>query len=105
MTDVIRAAVEQISKKLTDDGLIIDAGFVGFRKLVINPQATERQVNEMRLAFFAGAQHVFGSIMTILDPGEEPTDADLFRMDAINKELQQFADEFILLTTQTKGTS
>jgi hypothetical protein len=48
----------------------------------------------MRWVFFAGAQHLFGSIMGIMDPGEEPTDADLRRMDQIDVELKTFIAEF-----------
>ena len=48
------------------------------------------QLREMQLAFMAGAEHLFSSIMGILDPGEEPTDADLSRMDLIHKELDDW---------------
>ena len=41
--------------------------------------------------FFAWPQHLFSSIVTIFDPGEEPTDADIHKMDLIDKELQKFA--------------
>ena len=35
----------------------------------------------------AGAQVLFSSIVNILDPGSEPTEADLKRMDLIHNEL------------------
>ena len=37
----------------------------------------------MRMAFFAGAQHVFDGIMTACEPGDEPADKDLPRLDLI----------------------
>ena len=48
------------------------------------------QVQEMRRAFYAGGQALLGLIMSNLDPGEEPTDADLARMDQLEAELMQF---------------
>jgi hypothetical protein len=55
--------------------------------------------------FFAGAQHLFSSIVTILDPGEEPTDADIHKMDLIDRELQKFAREFELKVAKTEGSA
>jgi len=54
--------------------------------------------------FFAGAQHLFSSIVTILDPGEEPTDAGIHKMDLIDRELQKFAREFELKVA-TEGSA
>jgi hypothetical protein len=42
------------------------------------------------MAFFAGAQHLWGSINSFLEAGEEPTDKDMQRMSHIEKELSQF---------------
>ena len=47
----------------------------------------------MRYAFMAGSQHLFASIMSILDPGDEPTEKDLKRMDLIAAELEVFRKE------------
>ena len=86
-----RALLERLSRALTEQGLLIEAGWVGYRLAVISPDAPAIQLEECKLAFFAGAQHLFSSIVTILDPGEEPTDADIHKMDLIDKELQKFA--------------
>jgi hypothetical protein len=59
----------------------------------------------MRMAFFAGAQHLFGTIMTVLEPGDEPTPKDLQRMDLIHLELDAFIKDFSLKHTPTKGTA
>jgi hypothetical protein len=56
--------------------------------------APEVQVNEMRMAFFAGAQHVFASIVSMLEPGAEATDNDLMRMSLIQIELEIFVQQF-----------
>jgi hypothetical protein len=58
---------------------------------VIPPGAPVVQVQECRRAFYAGAEAFFGIVMTMLDPGTEATDADLVKMDELDRELKQFA--------------
>ncbi len=53
------------------------------------------QKQEMRRAFYAGAQSFLGILMNGLDPDAEPTEADLQRMDALDKELQQFSKDVL----------
>lgn len=85
----------ELSKQFADQGKIIEAGWVGLRALSVPDSAPDIQVREMRGAFFAGAQHLFASIMTILDPeGEEPTENDMRRMSLIHAELQAYLAEF-----------
>lgn len=84
---MIEAAALGITKDLTDQGKLVEAGFAAFRHFVMAKDAPPDQVREMRLAFMAGAEHLFSSIMAIMDPGEEPTGADLRRMDLINTEI------------------
>lgn len=100
-----RAHLERLTKELTDSGKLIEVGWVGLRLACDLVDAPADQLREMRMAFFAGAQHLFGSIMTVLDPGEEPTDADLQRMDLIDTELKAFIRDFELRHTPTKGTA
>ena len=85
-----RAYLERLSRELTDKGKLIEAGWVGLRLAAIPDDAPAVQLDEMRKAFFAGAQHLFSSIMTILDEDREPTDADLRRMGLISDELEAF---------------
>lgn len=101
MTDV----VDRATRALTDAGLIIEAGFEGFRRAALPDDMSSAQLAAMRQTFFAGAQHLFASILTLLDPGEEPTDDDLRRMDAIQAELQQFIDDFQTRHLPTKGSA
>lgn len=89
-----RALVEQITRQLTDDGKIIEAGWESLRIMTIPDNAPAMQLGAMRDAFFAGAQHLFGSMVTIMDADEEPTDNDLFRMGQIDAELKRFIKEF-----------
>jgi hypothetical protein len=57
------------------------------------------------MAFMAGAQPLFASIMNVLDPGEQETGADLRKMDLIDKELRAFAREMQLKVTKAKGSA
>jgi hypothetical protein len=106
---VDRATLERIaaeaSKKLAEEGKLIEAGWVGFRLAVMPPDTPQIQIDECRLAFMAGSQHLFSSIMVILDPGdEEPTEADLRKIDLIDKELRAFGREMQLKITRPKGS-
>lgn len=101
-----RAFLERLSKELTDQGLLIEAGWVGYRLAVMSPDAPAIQLEECKMAFFAGALHLFQSIMTIMDPGdEEPTEADLNRMSLIDEELRKFGGEFELKAAKAKGSA
>ena len=55
--------------------------------------ASTTQHMETRRAFYAGAASLFSTIMQMLDPGTEPTDADLKKMDELVGELQQFSKD------------
>ena len=79
-----------LERKLADEGLLIEAGWVGLRLAALPINASQVQVDEMRSAFFAGATHVFHSVLTILDPEAGPTEADMRRMDLIDQELRKF---------------
>jgi len=101
--DEFHKLMDDITKKLTDERKVIAAGFVGFSKAAIPDDAPDIQRREMCIAFFAGADHLFCSMMSILDPGTEPTDADLARMDAIHQELERFRGLFAASNMTTKG--
>ncbi len=85
---------ENLCREFTDKGKLIEAGFIGLQFAAIAPDAPPVQVEEMRMAFFAGAQHLFGSIMGILEPDAEPTEKDLERVSLINSELNEFIEQF-----------
>jgi hypothetical protein len=87
---LIEQAARRLTKELADQGKLIEAGFAVFAHFVIPKDAPAVQLDEMRLAYMAGAEHLFSSIMNILDPGEEPTEADLLRMDLIQKEIDEW---------------
>lgn len=100
-----RAFLQRLERELVDSGKLIEAGFVGLRLAAIPLDASAVQIEEMRNAFFAGAQHLFSSIMTIMEPDAEPTDKDLERMDLIDRELKKFINDFTLRHTRAGGSA
>lgn len=98
-----KAFLERLSRELVDQGKLIEAGWVGLRVACDLEDTPKVQLQEMRNAFFAGAQHLFASIMAILEPDAEPTDKDLERMDLIDRELKTFINDFQLRNLPTEG--
>lgn len=83
----------ELAKVATDKGQIVELGWISMLRYVVPKDASDTQVGEMRKAFFCGAEHLFASIMSILDPGAEPTEKDLDRMSLIHTELEAFRKE------------
>lgn len=96
--------IRKVELELTDQGKIIEAGWAGL-KLMAYPDAPPIQLEECRNCFFAGAQHLFTSILSIMDPGDEPTEADLRRMDLIDKELTAFLQNYTLRRLPSEGSA
>jgi len=88
-----RPDLESLTKTLMNQGRLIEAGWVALRIAAVPPDAPQVQIQEMRKAFMAGAQHLFASIMTGLDEDSEPTSGDMRRMDLIAQELEAFGRE------------
>lgn len=94
MTDPrVRKMADEITAKLTAEGKLIEAGWQSLRILTVPERAPAVQLKEMRQAFFAGAQHLLASMMTLLDPDAEPTEQDMERMSLIHAELEQFIEQ------------
>jgi hypothetical protein len=100
-----RPYLEALTKRLADEGKLIEAGWVGLRLFVGLENAPPAQLDTMRLAFMAGAQHLFASMMSMMDPGTEETEADLRRMDLIHEELETFRKELELRAARSKGSA
>jgi hypothetical protein len=91
-----RAYLERLTRELADKGQLIEAGWVGLRLAAIPLDASPTQLEEMHKAYMAGAQHLWSSIMTMLDPGLEETEADMRKMSLIADELQAYADKLMV---------
>lgn len=85
--------INRVTKDASDQGRLIEVGWLSLRAMAIPDNASDIQVREMRKAFFAGAQHLYASIMGILDPGQEPTEADMSRMRLIDSELRGWYED------------
>lgn len=93
----IREAAEKLTADLIDKRLIIEGGWVGF-KMAVFPSGglSNIQHDEMRKAFFAGALHLFTSILNVLEDGTDATAVDLTpRMSMIHEELERFEKELL----------
>lgn len=100
--NITQLMAEHLTKIATDKGHVVELGWIAMRLHVIPADASDTQLSEMRKAFFLGAEHVWASIMTILDPGAEPTEKDMRRMDLINRELEAFRKEVTSFHTAPK---
>lgn len=89
-----RAHLDRMAKQLVETGRPIAAGFIGSRLAGFIPaNATPEQLEQYRLIFMAGAQHLWGMIFAIMDEDREPTPADERRMSIIDSELEAWYEE------------
>jgi len=86
----IKQIGSDLTKELTEKGKLIEAGFAALASMAIPKNAPAIQMSEMQMAFMAGAEHVWSSMINMLDPEEEPTAADLRRMESIERELDEW---------------
>jgi len=94
--EAIRKLAEAITGRAVDEGQIIALGFAAYISNIYPNWRTMPvdQRDQLRATFYAGAQHVWGSVFSFLDPGEEPTERDMRLMDLINHELEAFIVEY-----------
>ena len=81
-----RVAIET-TKMLIADGKLIEGGWAAFAHILLKG-ANPQQLSDMRVAYLAGAEHLYSSIMTMLEAGAEPTAGDMRRMELIDNEIQ-----------------
>ena len=76
---------------------LIEAGWTGFRATAIPKECPPGIVDDMHVAFFAGALHLFVSITRHMlnDRTSEITETDLPRLTQINNELAAFEQELL----------
>ncbi len=103
MDEKTRKVHDALAKAMVDQGKLIEGGFALFEFYTMHPDAPQIQRDEMRTAFMAGAQHLFGALMCMLDPGEESTDTDMRRIGLIHAELNAWAVKLALRVSNTAG--
>jgi len=89
---VVHEAVHGISGAAADKGSLMEIGFAAF-VATATPPIPDKDLRQWRDAYFAGAQHLWASVMDVLDEGSEPTDRDLRRMDLVHHELEAWRDD------------
>jgi hypothetical protein len=93
----------EITSRLADDGRLIEAGW---RMAIVVLGWSGRpgpELRDLRLAYLSGAQHLWSSVMTVLDEDRELTDRDLARMSLIADELDAFAREMLQILEPPAG--
>lgn len=69
----------------------LQEGWKSFAAACVPSGAPDVQRRAMEMAFYGGATVLLKVIMGMLDPGAEPTDADVQKMSDIEAELVAFA--------------
>jgi len=97
-------AARMITEVLADKGRLIEGGFAALA-VTRFPTVSPHLLQILRLAYMAGAEHLFSSIMAILDEGDLETDQDMRRMDLIAKEIEVIRGELERDHATHKGQS
>ncbi|MBA4797053.1 MAG: hypothetical protein H2043_06595 [Rhizobiales bacterium] len=96
-------ALANLMQKMNEQGRLIEAGWLGMRIAAVPMDASVTQVDEMRSAFFAGAQHLFTSIMLMMTEGDEVQ--DLSTLEKIQQELDEFIQVYQLTHLKSEGSA
>lgn len=101
--EALHKACDEFAKKLTDEGRLIEAGWQIMRTMVLPVDVPTVQSAEMRKVFFMGAQHLYASLMGIMEADREPTEKDMERMNLIHNELEAFRKEVTSFHSAGRG--
>jgi len=72
-----------------DQTRLIESAWQEFLSLAVLPDAPPEQISTMRFCFFAGAQMLFTSIISVFN-SPKPTEQDQARMSFLYAELMEF---------------
>lgn len=100
----VAAVAERLTRSLADQGKLLEAGWQSYRLLCLKIPPHEGR-DDLREAFLAGAEHTFASIINMLDPESEPTEADMRRMDMLHSELEPIRKMLTLKYGRTAGSA
>lgn len=98
--EAINKISQAMIKLAANQGKVLELGWFACANVF---QPKPEYVNEMRLVYYAGAQHLFASMLQFMDPDMEPTAADMKRMDMMYAELKAVEPELELRGIATKG--
>lgn len=88
-------AGDELVRDLTNNGRLIEAGWVELHQYAITKNAPAAWVRELRMVYFAGAHFLFSHILRTMgsDQSDESAGQDLARLNLISAELDAFARE------------
>jgi hypothetical protein len=98
----------KLAKGMADEGLLINGGWLLFEAVFMPPgSVSEQQRHDMRMAFMAGADHLWSGLMVTMDQGDTPTANDDARMMLIQNELDLFREEMkkLYMKHKEEGTA
>jgi hypothetical protein len=88
------------TQALVREGKLIEAGWIELQETM--PPSSWQWRNDMRTAYFAGAQHVFQSIVS----AARDQDANRgLQLSAMDRELRQFMNEHLLRNAPVAGSA
>jgi hypothetical protein len=101
----VHKVVEMITDKYASEGKLVEMGWVSLLMILENSgPLPEHQREDMRMAFMAGAQHIFASIMSIISKeSDEATPEDEMKLTLIHNELTVFGREMKLRSNKEAG--
>lgn len=83
---------KQITKDWSDRGTLIEGGF---RAMLVlrGHKIDDPGVADLRRVYYSGAQHLFASMMNVMEEDREPTPTDMRRVELMARELEKWAAE------------
>lgn len=100
---VDRAFLVKVSQQLIKDGKLLEAGWTALRVYGNLDHCTPQQLEEFRLVYLAGCQHLWASVISTVDEDSEPTEADMERMNQIGQEIESISPQLQLRFGFPKG--
>jgi hypothetical protein len=100
-----RAYLDALSRRLADEGKLIQAGWTALRAVAPLTNKPAAEIDMLRLAYLAGAQHTFASMFSFLYPGSDATPTDMRRMELIANEMEAIRRELELRFGKSRGSA
>lgn len=84
-----QALHDRVAKEWADKGQLIEGGWEVLKRFSLQ-DCGPVQLDEMRKAFFLGAQHCYASVIGMLEDGQDPSEKEMDRMMLLHQELDAF---------------
>jgi hypothetical protein len=86
--------IARLAKRSADQHRGVEAGWISFRLHVVDPTTDLETVDDMKLAFFAGATRMFDTLVQMIyDKKHRPHGDAPANLQRIQSELQDYADD------------